>query len=399
MCGIRQMAYPIGYFPAQEWSKSLAMLEIPCIVHLRSRPAVLRSCDLYATPAWAQEGRHRFAAALQTATTIDDIERAFIAFVGEVIPAGGFGLYRIEPESGHMLGVKAQVEVDFLSDYESYGRQDDPVLEFVLRQRCAIDSSRVAPKAQWGRTGACTALRVGGYYHSLEAPVVVSGVLYGTMNFARTDGHPPFSDIDLVSARMASEQLGLATERALRYETTDQRATVLEDVLDRVPQALVVTDLDAHVIFRNRAARNDTPIANGSGLVDESIIEAMSEFRRFGKRVYTRVAWDRQTKKQVVVKSFRLPDRDDAAMTLVFACADASAVNLPVWDVLSKREQEIAELVSQGLTNKQIAVRAFVSENTVKQHLKRVFSKTDVRNRAELMQRIWAASRHQDDTG
>lgn len=351
-------------------------------------------------PLSTQEGRHRFAAAMQTALTIEDVEQAFIAAAGQVIPAGGFGLYRIEPESGQMLRVKAQVEVDFLDDYESYGRRDDPVLEFVLRQRSAIDSTRVAPKAQWDRTGACTALQVGGYYHSLEAPVLVSGLLHSTINFARTKGQPEFSEADLVSARMAGEQLGLATERALRYEAADQRATVLEDVLDRVPQALVVTDLDGQVIFHNRAARNHGPFAAGSSsLIDERIIEAMSEFRTFGKRIYTRAAFDRRTNQQVIVKSIRLPDRHDAAMTLVFACADDSAVNLPAWDVLSRREQEIAELVSQGLTNKQIAERAFVSENTVKQHLKRVFSKTDVRNRAELMQRIWTASRHHDDTG
>jgi DNA-binding CsgD family transcriptional regulator len=350
------------------------------------------------TPPSAQEGRHRFAAAMQTAITVDDVEQAFITAAGQVIPAGGFGLYRIEPDSGQMLGVKAQVEVDFLDDYESYGRPDDPVLEFVLRQRCAIDSTRVAPKAQWDRTGACSALGVGGYYHSMEAPVFVSGVLHSTINFARAKGQPAFSDADLVSARMAGEQLGLATERALRYETSDQRTNVLEDVLDRVPQALVVTGLDGRVIFRNRAARNQAPVAAGSpSLVDESIIEAMTEFRRLGKRIYTRAAFDRHTNKQVIVKSVRLPDRDDAAMTLVFPCGDASAVNLPAWGVLSRREQEIAELVSQGLTNKQIAERAFVSENTVKQHLKRVFSKTDVRNRAELMQRIWTASRDRDE--
>ena len=348
----------------------------------------------------AHEGRHRFAAAMQTALTVEDVERAFIAAAGEVIPAGGFGLYRIEPDSGQMLGVRARVEVDFLDDYESYGRRDDPVLEFVLRQRSAVDSTRVAPKAQWDRSGACTALLVGGYYHSLEAPVLVSGLLHSTINFARAKDQPAFSEADLVSARMAGEQLGLATERALRYEAAGQRATVLEDTLDRVPQAMVVTSLDGQEIFRNRAARNQSPVTAGSpSVIDERIAEAMNEFRAFGRRIYTRSAFDRRTNKQVVVKSMRLPERHDAAVTLVFESADGPAVNLPAWDVLSKREQEIAELVSQGLTNRQIADRAFVSENTVKQHLKRVFAKTDVRNRAELMQRIWTASRSQDDAG
>jgi DNA-binding CsgD family transcriptional regulator len=46
------------------------------------------------------------------------------------------------------------------------------------------------------------------------------------------------------------------------------------------------------------------------------------------------------------------------------------------------------------LTTKQIAERAFISENTVKQHLKRVFAKVDVHNRAELVQLVWAHSEH-----
>jgi DNA-binding CsgD family transcriptional regulator len=41
------------------------------------------------------------------------------------------------------------------------------------------------------------------------------------------------------------------------------------------------------------------------------------------------------------------------------------------------------------LTNRQIAERAFVSETTVRQHLKRIFRKFDVHNRAQLVQSIW----------
>lgn len=356
-----------------------------------------------ATFAAHEEGRQRFAAALQSALTMREVERAFLDAAGAVIPAGGFGLYRIDPTSGDMLDAKAEVEVDFLGEYEEYGRRDDPVLEFVLHHQRPIDSSRAVHRTVWEQSGALTALNIGGYYHSMEAPVSVSGVLYGTINFARNNDFGPFSDADLVSARLAGEQLGLATERALRYERTGQRTSTLEHVLDRLPQAVVVTDLDARVIFRNRAARSDPPGQPQDGslrLVEDSIVEAMEEFRQLGKRVVTRTAHDPHTHRRVVVKSYRLPDRDDAAMTIVFECATSDAAHLPAWDVLSKREQEIAELVSQGLTNKQIAERAFVSENTVKQHLKRVFSKTDVRNRAELMQRIWAArDGHGPDTG
>lgn len=341
-----------------------------------------------------QDGRQHFAAALQSALTLHEVERAFLDAAGAVIPAGGFGFYQIDPASGDMLDAKAEVEVDFLDEYEEYGRRDDPVLEFVLRHNRPIDSSRAVRRSVWEQSGARSAINVGGYHHSLEAPVSVSGVLYGTINFARNDDYGAFSDADLVAAHLAGEQLGLATERALRYEQTGQRTTTLEHVLDRLPQVVVVTDLDARVIFRNRAARlggSGPSDGDAARMVEDSIAEAMEEFRQFGRRVVTQTARDPHTQRRMVVKSYRLPDHDDAAMTVVFECASNELAHLPAWDVLSKREHEIADLVSQGLTNKQIAQRAFVSENTVKQHLKRIFSKTDVRNRAELMQRIWAA--------
>ena len=50
---------------------------------------------------------------------------------------------------------------------------------------------------------------------------------------------------------------------------------------------------------------------------------------------------------------------------------------------LSVRQQEILELVSEGLSNRQIAERLFLSESTIKQHLRRAFKSLGVRNRTE----------------
>jgi DNA-binding CsgD family transcriptional regulator len=48
---------------------------------------------------------------------------------------------------------------------------------------------------------------------------------------------------------------------------------------------------------------------------------------------------------------------------------------------LSAREVEILDLVAEGLTNREIARRFWVAENTVKFHLSRIYRKIGVANR------------------
>ncbi|MDP3719310.1 MAG: response regulator transcription factor [Acidobacteriota bacterium] len=53
---------------------------------------------------------------------------------------------------------------------------------------------------------------------------------------------------------------------------------------------------------------------------------------------------------------------------------------------ITPRELEVLELIAHGLSNKEIAERVFVSENTVKTHLSRVFDKLGARRRTQAVQ-------------
>ena len=52
---------------------------------------------------------------------------------------------------------------------------------------------------------------------------------------------------------------------------------------------------------------------------------------------------------------------------------------------LTEREREVLGLVGEGLKNKQIADRLFISETTVRHHLTSIFGKLDVSSRFELI--------------
>ena len=53
---------------------------------------------------------------------------------------------------------------------------------------------------------------------------------------------------------------------------------------------------------------------------------------------------------------------------------------------ITPREMEILQLIADGLSNKEIAERAFVSENTVKTHSSRLFEKLGARRRTQAVQ-------------
>jgi LuxR family maltose regulon positive regulatory protein len=57
---------------------------------------------------------------------------------------------------------------------------------------------------------------------------------------------------------------------------------------------------------------------------------------------------------------------------------------------LSERELEVLALVAQGLTNREIASRLFLSLNTVKAHTRNIYGKLDVHSRTQAISRAGA---------
>ncbi|AGP59701.1 response regulator transcription factor [Streptomyces rapamycinicus] len=68
------------------------------------------------------------------------------------------------------------------------------------------------------------------------------------------------------------------------------------------------------------------------------------------------------------------------------------AADRPLPDGLTRREAEILTLMARGMTNAEIATALFLSGNTVKTHINRVFTKTGSRDRV-------AATRYARDHG
>ena len=79
----------------------------------------------------------------------------------------------------------------------------------------------------------------------------------------------------------------------------------------------------------------------------------------------------------------------EAAMTgrtagrLLKGFADMAHVHPVNGDNLTQRERDLLQLVAAGLSNRAIAQKMSISENTVKYHMRNILQKLDVQNRTE----------------
>lgn len=58
------------------------------------------------------------------------------------------------------------------------------------------------------------------------------------------------------------------------------------------------------------------------------------------------------------------------------------------WQSLSRREKQVAALICQGLTSRQIAARLVLSPETIKTHVRHILRKFGLRSRRDLCQAL-----------
>jgi DNA-binding CsgD family transcriptional regulator len=78
-----------------------------------------------------------------------------------------------------------------------------------------------------------------------------------------------------------------------------------------------------------------------------------------------------------------LDKAEDAGLAVEFGLADLTTMDEPEPGQLTRREQDVYALVAEGRTNREIAHALFISEATVKVHIRHILKKLQVRTRTE----------------
>lgn len=176
------------------------------------------------------------------------------------------------------------------------------------------------------------------------------------------------------AARLAAEHLELA------------RATEL-------PRSIGAAALTAATVARGRprlrlllSAVEQLERTQGRLELARALIELGAALRREGKRVAAREELRRGL--ELAHRAGARPLAEQARAELVAAGARPRRPVFTGVDALTASELRVARLAAEGLTNREIAERLFVTERTVETHLRHVFQKLEIRGRRELPARL-----------
>jgi DNA-binding CsgD family transcriptional regulator len=326
----------------------------------------------------------RFTQALCSSSSIAQLERRFAAGLGPLmdVPMYGFNILdRRTWRPEHNVAVN--VSDIFVARYERDGRDVDPVLGRALETGHATYNLALMTEEEWLASPAYTnAYRTHAMRHVVDAPVIGDGDIIGSLHFADDD---PERDVTAREVSMVGA-LGRVVGSAIEGIWTRERLELERDralaALELAGTAVVVSDTAAVELRPNGVARR----------LLADVVDAEAELCR----LLTLAPGDGSVSRRVDVEligggtgtlhGHSTPARPDGGglVTVLELERERPGIAPALLAPLTPRERDVAVLVVEGLADREIAERLYLSHHTVSQYVKRIYRKLDVDSRVAL---------------
>jgi DNA-binding NarL/FixJ family response regulator len=211
---------------------------------------------------------------------------------------------------------------------------------------------------------------------------------------------PAWSTFHLLTLTRASIALGKVDDADRWALLSEQRA----DELSLVAGLVRAQAARAEVLLARGSAEEAAALALGAADAEQDGLRDLLDARLIGGRALAAAGrrdaavaeFHRVAEEAAPGGARRLTDAADRELRRLGARVSAAARRTSALaagsEELTEREQGIAELVVEGLSNKQVAARLFISEKTVENHLSKVYAKVGVRSRVELTRSLAASA-------
>ena len=231
-----------------------------------------------------------------------------------------------------------------------------------------------------------------GFGAELRAVFRTGNACWGSVALVRGEGQPDFSDEEVAFVAIVGEQIAHGLRDALLREaasaaTANHAPGVI--VLDRDGSVRSLTDQAMFWLAQ-------FPPDRGTGLELPAVVHAVArgalgaapepDARSHASLRLSSGVW-------LTVHAACLqadgPDAGGVAVTLAPAvAAELEPLRLALHG-LTPREREVAQLLTRGASNDQIARALWITRHTVKDHVKAIYAKLEVASRAELSAKLF----------
>ncbi len=225
-----------------------------------------------------------------------------------------------------------------------------------------------------------------------------------------------FDKEDLAAGKMVSLQLSAAFERIQMLQEVKKKGSFFQTLLESTDVGIAALDLGRNPLFMNRKAVDICESVKkgafsgfeshqGASPIPPPVLkdcEALEECTRNDQKVRMdsfptrkRIVWISSTEKCLFRSRMVSAGVSGVGHPLFLITMDPLPLHPKLNDQavkdachLTKRESEIVSYIFKGYRNAEIAKTLYISEGTVKNHLRNIFEKADVKNRTGLIHKV-----------
>jgi DNA-binding CsgD family transcriptional regulator/GAF domain-containing protein len=330
-----------------------------------------------------------FARSLTDATSLGELERAFRARFGRLMTAPMYGFYALDREGSQIEHNVAVNVSDVFVDRYVRKMEVDPLLAHSQETKRPVYNLDLMSEGEWAESEVYR----GAYFthsmqHVLEVPIVDGGELMGALHCGSSEPRRNFTQSDLRIAEAAADVLALSIRR-IRSEEEGDRA---------LEEALVALELTGTALISSRPRSPELRPNEAARALLEEVVDSDEHLHRLlarptggGGGFSRRVEVSLRNGRPATLHAHTQPVTDGGLVTVLELQREHPALDRRVLSTLTPRESEIAVLVADGLSDREIAERLFLSRFTVHQHVKRIYRSLDVDSRVSLTRLLLGA--------
>jgi DNA-binding CsgD family transcriptional regulator len=328
----------------------------------------------------------RFAQSLVACRSLEELERAFIAGFPRVFDVPIFGFNVCDPATLRREYVVAPSVSDvFVARYNHELWDLDPLRSNANADRRTVYNLDLMSREEWHESWAYRRVyALHSMQHVVEAPMIGATGIVGNLHVATSAPDHGFGPNELELTEALGGVVAVAIESIRSQDALDRERKDLLDALDITGTATVISEPRSTGLRVNDAARRLlAEIVDAEAQLHALLVRPADDpTGGFSRRHQVEL----RNGERAILHGHSRPAREHTGtlITVLELHSEAPNISLGALATLTPREADVATLIVDGLTDREIAQRLCISPHTVSQHAKRVYRKLDVESRVGL---------------